>query len=636
SLLCDLDVWDARFFINSKPTCHDLPFFESFNILPLQNYLNEKFLVENYVSKPFGCVSKNYTKFEPDLEQKKLPEIILNLRIKLFLETNQNIEKRNIKQRIFWINSPTGAGKTLTLLNCAQKIIEDYQKKANSIIKIIYALPFVSIGTQVAEQINKLIFNEKDLLEAINSNIMTIDNYLTDNFWSISKDGEHEILYGKDAKWLISSWRSRYIVTTFVKLFHSILKPFKFEFLKFHRIAHSIILLDEVQCVPIQYWTIIEKTLKILASIFQCTIFLSTATRPLILNEINNLSDKHLLNKIKEDQTIDEALNRYTIYFYPSIIILEDFFKKIKEYLQKNISEDVLIVLNTRKSVFCLYEYLVKYKNNLNAEIDMLSTLILPLDRKNKIEYIKNYLKIRNNNPSMKRIIVISTQLIEAGVDFSFKVVFRDFAPLDSIVQVAGRCNRNFEHKNGTVHVVILKKNTKSKGTYFNKIYDIPNGMKIIKKFLKYSSKSPENPQFDYLFGKYYIIDEKDLRKNFEIYFNEISKNKLTNQLVNEMLNLKFKRLAEEFSLIDDKYIAPLLILSNNDTKKLFESIKKTNTLNNLFYLYSITIPINKAKNLVEMGILKVFKLNSKILFYYLPEDKVEQYYNSKTGFNIF
>jgi hypothetical protein len=220
SLLCDLDIWDARFFPKENAKQHEFPFSP-----PLKSFKDENIIV-NFVSKPFSKFSQKLKKFEPE-EPKN---VIYELRNQLFKKAN---EEELDAGGIFMLSSPTGAGKTLTLLNLAVKLSCKYEKKYSFRPKIIYGLPFISIGSQVANQISD-IFENKDNKKILSSSLLTIDNYVSDISWreeykNGSKLHEEEIkmIYGKDAKWLISTWRSEFVVTTFVKIFNSLIKPLK-------------------------------------------------------------------------------------------------------------------------------------------------------------------------------------------------------------------------------------------------------------------------------------------------------------------------------------------------------------------------------------------------------------------------
>ncbi|MBD3352801.1 MAG: CRISPR-associated helicase Cas3', partial [Candidatus Lokiarchaeota archaeon] len=482
SLLCDLDIWDARYWDhNEKHT--------TFEFYRTHQKIDDQ-LIENYVSTPFGKIRKDYNSFEPE----QPVDIIGYLRNSLFLECNKANTTTN---NIFVLNSPTGAGKTLSLLNLAFKSITGIKSP-----QIIYALPFVSIGVQVAKEIASIIGIGKEKI--YNSELLTLDTYAMDKIWKEDEETDpnaETYIKGNDARWLISSWQSQFVVTTFVKLFHRLLKPYKMNYLGFHRLHDAIIILDEVQCIPIRYWELTRIIVKNLTKILNCKIFLSTATQPAIFDssDIINIAPNHLnspisqnlfvnlknkqINEKDQSRNIRQELNRYVITYFQEPIGISIFANTLNDILFEQLmrEEDILIVVNTKKAAVYLYNSLLsKTTNGSKNRLVMLSTLVLPKDRKKIISEIKTHKERKKRNVKWTkeedinpRYIVVATQVIEAGVDLSFKYVFRDFAPLDSIIQVAGRCNRSQEYEMGYISLFQLLDDVSdgNKKSYFRQVY---------------------------------------------------------------------------------------------------------------------------------------------------------------------
>ncbi|MHA1284189.1 MAG: CRISPR-associated helicase Cas3' [Promethearchaeota archaeon] len=633
SLLYDLDIWDARFYIPEVGK-HKFSFFDKLEPIDTD-------LILKYVSKPFGVVISN----KEDIEFEKPIRPIDFLRNFLFL----SIEKEQLKpSKIYIINSPTGAGKTLTLLHSSFKIFKYFLEKYNYIPKIIYGLPFISIGIQVANQISNIMQNK---FGKIGTNIICEDNYLSEDIWeeykslNSNENTEDYIVKGYDARWLITTWRSQFIVTTFVKIFNSLLKPFKKNILKIHRMAYSIIILDEIQGLPIKYWKLANIILKGFQKIFGATIFLSTATLPNGIAPKNSiiLAKSHLDAKFNypTPKKINSLINRYYILYYPHQISLSQFIERMKEYLKQNPNKDILIVLNTRETVIKCYQS-IKNSIDENTEIIILSTLVLPKDRKDSINRIKEFLKSKLNNRHLnKRILVLSTQLIEAGVDLSFQIVIRDLAPIDSIVQIAGRCNRNMEYEQkGLIHVIYLKRD-KAKIPDMKLIYTTNNLYTIIDNFFNSATSQKISNNIDLLeqalFEAPIISDEYHLRKKLDSYYSDIIKSNLTTMLISEVSNLKFYDLAKQFELIEkNTYNFYLLPLINNEAKKIHENIKKSNKIPRNFYLHVIPISHKHKKFLEKKGFLKKqIDGSNSILYYYIEEKDFNKIYNPTSGLII-
>jgi CRISPR-associated endonuclease/helicase Cas3 len=333
------------------------------------------------------------------------------------------------------------------------------------------------------------------------------------------------------------------IVTTFVQLFHTLI-GYKNRFLKkFHNIVNSIVILDEVQNINPDYYKLIQNTFKILGERFGIYFLLITATQPEILENDTVIklidSNKYMTSDI---------FNRVKLYTETKEMKIEDFAKK---FCYTFSDENCLLVMNTKSYAKKLYEII--NENYSDYEIYCLTTNLTPYDRKIQIAEIQKYLK--NNN----KIIVISTQLIEAGVDLSFKNVYRDLGPLDSIIQVAGRCNRHneFGKVGGEMHLINLNNFNIYKRILSQYINEIVTD-------IKYESK-----------------DFYHLSKTYFHKFNFISESK---KLLNSIKELNYDTLVEgqtpisKFTLIDDaaKYNIFILRTKNaqNDMKNLI-SLKR-------------------------------------------------------------
>lgn len=358
-------------------------------------------------------------------------------------------------KHILSINVPTGTGKTLNALSVAVKI-RDYLLPREGIDRsIVYALPFTSIIDQ-----NYQVFNE--VLATVSgrepgNNILLKHHYLADGFYKTSENNDEYLEYSPlESRFIIEGWNSSIIVTTFVQLFHSLITNRNSASRKFHRIVNSIIVLDEVQAIPHKYWHLLRQICNYMAAYLDTYFIFVTATLPLIFpeDEICELvADKehyyHALNRIKLEVNIDEIID---INEFREIVIQEALANKEK---------DILVVMNTIKSAQVVYEALI---NKLDAEENSfyyLSSHVLPVERRNRIERIKL--------EQGERKIAVSTQLIEAGVDIDMDIVFRDMGPLDSVNQVAGRCNRNLSKGQGVVKLYYIKRGKRTDSSY---IYD--------------------------------------------------------------------------------------------------------------------------------------------------------------------
>jgi CRISPR-associated endonuclease/helicase Cas3 len=218
---------------------------------------------------------------------------------------------------------------------------------------------------------------------------------------------------------IIEGWNAEIICTTFVQFFQTLLSNKNSNLRRFHQLNNSIIILDEIQQIPIEYWKLIQNLLLDISKYLNLDIILATATEPSIFeeNQIFRLCDStKYFNNLNRQKYIIELEAKTILEFCDSLEFQED-----KSYL---------FIMNTISAAKDLYKLL---DEKLNCKIGFLSTHIIPKQRLKRIKEIKD----------KKYRVVVSTQLVEAGVDIDFDVVYRDLSPLDSIIQSAGRCNRN-------------------------------------------------------------------------------------------------------------------------------------------------------------------------------------------------
>lgn len=324
---------------------------------------------------------------------------------------------------------PTGGGKTLSSLVWAiRHALHNGQKR------IIIAIPYTSIIVQTASILRK-IFGEDNVLEH-HSNVDP----------ELIKD---ETLREK-MKLATENWDYPIIVTTNVQLFESMFsnKPSKCR--KLHNIANSVIILDEVQTIPVDYLQPIVDSLKTYGKLFNVSVLFTTASQPVLSGLIEGCNPKASfsgIDKVAEivppELELHKKLRRVDLEFDNT----GKSYDEVAGMLCRH--KRVLCIVNTRKDAKELYERLPQEGITLH-----LSKMMCPDHIRETIEKIKDALKDDRN----EIIRVISTQLIEAGVDIDFPVVFRQEAGLDSILQAAGRCNREGKKDKCVTYVFSLSK----------------------------------------------------------------------------------------------------------------------------------------------------------------------------------
>lgn len=373
------------------------------------------------------------------LEDKKKNDILNRARQKAYIEVTEMAANVSAERRIYSISLPTGLGKTFTSVSFALKLSKRLSDDKLP-YKIIYCLPFTSIIDQnftVLEDVYQTVIGKKP-----DTSIMLKHHYLSDVFYKGKQDYDIE-----KSRHLIDSWESSMIITTFVQFFHTLFGNVNNPLIKFSAMQNTIVILDEIQSIPYKYWLLLNLVLSEIANRLNMYFILVTATQPLIFNEEKD-EIKELVTRREEYFSL---FNRTTIF--PRLnqpMHIEDFCDDMLEMIQQNPDKDILIVLNTIKSAKQVFNYiqesdLDEHKN----ELIFLSTAVIPKHRRDRILSI--------NKNTKKRKIVVSTQLIEAGVDIDMDIVVKDIGPWDSIIQAAGRANRHNQNKLGHVYVYILK-----------------------------------------------------------------------------------------------------------------------------------------------------------------------------------
>ncbi|MEG6615828.1 CRISPR-associated helicase Cas3' [Peptococcaceae bacterium 1198_IL3148] len=332
-------------------------------------------------------------------------------------DTKVNKIRRNIQakcvqmakedQGVFSLSVPTGGGKTLSSLAFALEHAKVHQLK-----RIIYVIPYTSIIEQNADVFRSVLG----------------ENQVVEHHASIDEDDISTKL-----RLAAENWDAPVIVTTSVQFFESLFAAKPSRCRKLHNIVGSVIILDEAQLVPIEFLAPILETMQLLVDHYHVTFVISTATQPAFKERVVDGQPFKGLKNIKEIMGDEEEVK----LLYQSLIRYQVQFPKDSQTISswEQISEElihyeqVLCIVSDRKSCRELHKLMPKGTYHLSA-------LMCGQHRSEIIEEIKQRLK------SGEPVRVISTQLVEAGVDLDFPVVYRALAGLDSIAQAAGRCNR--------------------------------------------------------------------------------------------------------------------------------------------------------------------------------------------------
>ncbi|MDF9407071.1 MAG: helicase Cas3 [Pelotomaculum sp. PtaB.Bin013] len=395
----------------------------------------------------YGCVS-DYLDRKPIRKPNESLTVRREKARRTMLGVIDGLSNDDIKNvRFFTLTAPTGIGKTLSSLQCALRLQERIKEIENYTPRIITAIPFINIIEQTKKEYEN-VFNNKLRL--------VVHHRLGD--FSVKAGSNEETPIDK-ALLEVESWEGDIILTTFVQLFQSIFTGQNRLLKKINKLAGSIVILDEAQAIPEKYMPLIGAVLQKISTYWGTRFILMTATQPKILDFGNLL----LNDKKNPEKQVISLLPDYPEYFKDlkrtKFIPLLDRKLDTKEFIslfqeKGDVKKSTLVVVNTIKRSVEIYREIKKILKNNGCEVPVyyLSTNIIPKKRSEVIAQVKTLLD--NEQP----VILVSTQTIEAGVDLDFYMAFRDFAPLDSLIQTAGRVNR--EGKKGEylpVYIVQLE-----------------------------------------------------------------------------------------------------------------------------------------------------------------------------------
>jgi CRISPR-associated endonuclease/helicase Cas3 len=433
----------------------------------------------------------------------------------------------------------------------------------------------------------------------VTSDMLLLNHHLGDIYFCTSEEN-----YDSDkSRILIESWESEFIVTTFVQLFHTLLSNRNSMLIKFNKLAKSIFIIDEIQGLPLKYWKLISQLLDETLRMFDSYAIIMTATKPLYFDETKGIE---LIN-------FDwSQLDRY-IVDAKTYAHTQDM-KSFIDIFPVESDKTYLFVLNTVKEATDFYNFLKEKIPKQQEKIGFLSTHVTPEERIQRINGVKN--------GAIKYLV--STQIVEAGVDIDFDVVVRDMAPLDSIIQSAGRCNRSGEHYTGQVYVTRFTNAQNKDKTFGSYIYD-KTLLEITENLLK------DN-----------VFHEKDLESLFKRYESDIQKKKdtegLSDILYKNVINLNYsgENGITSFQVIDEKFPKiDIFIELNSDAADVFQRYRQIKEIRNIFerkrafseiknqfYKYVISIP-STTQNIPPVD----------SDFLYVPIGNLTDYYDPDTGF---
>jgi len=423
------------------------------------------------------------------------------------------------KHRTFSLTYPTGAGKTAILLGLSSEIIRRVGER-----RTVYSIPFLSITEQIFDIIeNKVFSDDKDCIKRIDCKASPVEKYDVEddlNSTLIKRVTKfmRKILKGKTLReevvdrllrqdYMEASFDYSFIVTTFVQFFQGFTTVSNRGLMRYAHLKGSILLVDELQALSPGLYTFFVALIDAFCRKFDSYAVFSTATMPYLQIPDSSRGAKEMFRDYTPPVEIgDKRFYSHPIFNRYEIRVLDPLYDAMSLSLTVA-KHDVptLIVLNTVNDSCDVYNIL---KNMVDCKVYLINGNFHAKNRRIILRRVKKHIKKR------ERVFLVSTQLIEAGVDIDFDVVYRDIAPLPNIIQTAGRCNREGKLDRGHVYVFrfVDDKLDIRASTIYNGFPDGP--------FLSYAMQT--------FFGSgKSVYEEKDLLPVQEGFFKYIADNLL-------------------------------------------------------------------------------------------------------------
>ncbi|WP_338813361.1 CRISPR-associated helicase Cas3' [Bernardetia sp. Wsw4-3y2] len=567
-------------------------------------------------------------------------ENLNKLRQKMAIEVINKV-RQNADKNLFYIEAPTGGGKTNLSMLAAMELLKENEE----LNKVFYVFPFTTLVTQTYKSIKKTLgLNENQIVQLHSKAGLTAkesDNKTEEN------QGEVDADYGEEKKNYIDNLfiNFPFCLMTHIKFFDILKTNEKETNYILHRLANSVVVIDELQAYNPQHWDKLIYLIKQYAQFFNIRFIIMSATLPK-LSKIEVLEKDtsdfvYLLENAKTDYFQNENFGK-RVSFNFDLLEDKDFdleklaiqvVEKSKEYAPKDFGK-----AKPKGSVYTIVEFIFKKsatdfedkikgyqkeKGKFFDKVFVLSGTILEHRRK----YIINSLK--NDQNRNKKILLITTQVVEAGVDIDIDLGFKNISLIDSDEQLAGRINRNVNKENCMLY--LFDKDDASV------LYGSDWRFQIINKDKKISEEDLRN-----------ILEKKDFDRLYNLVFEKIDlKNEDTmtvnfSNYKNHFQNLEFTSAHRNFQLIEQKNLSifvpiPIPIKVENEKGEKLDEVFSKEELNFLEKAgkYSFDDDEVKGEEVFELYI-DLIKNRNKDFLKQKSDFKILQGVMSKFIFSLF
>lgn len=518
-----------------------------------------------------AALKKLYDHCEALGKNSRADPVLNQFRNRLFERCGQAGERNG---GLFTLTAPTGTGKTLALLHFALRHCQYTGKR-----RIFVVLPFLSLIEQSAQVYREILPH-------------------------VMEDHSQSRL-PEEMRDHAARWDQPFIVTTSVRFFESLFSDRPTDCRKLHNLANSVILFDEAQSLPVSVLSPTLKVMKELCSRYGCSVVFSTATQPDYtgLQEV----DWPASELLPEYNVFYKALRRTSAHWeIDAPTLLEDIAERMAQ--QRN----VCAIVNLRAHARKLYQALAQHCPK--EEVFLLSTDLCPAHRTEVIETIHR--RQKEKLPCR----VVSTQCIEAGVDLDFDCLYRALAPLEAIIQAAGRCNRNGKSTCGELYVFIPAEDRLYPDSHYE------NGATIVR------AMQMQHP-ID-------IHDPESIRRYYRQLLGTFRGDKKSRALEKALAERDFPAVSETYRLIEQQGVQ--IIVPYEEQKVLYETLRaealKTGLTKSLLRLAAPLMVTCYDREMVERVCEPLFfagKTRQETLesSYYVVLSGQENCYDGKVGF---
>lgn len=544
-------------------------------------------------------------KYNPKSSLEHIEDINI-LRNELFLESENNL-KQNFSEDIFYLEAPTGSGKSNMAMNLSFKLIEEIQ----NLNKINYIYPFNTLIEQNIKTIKKIFNDDENIMNdiAVVNSVTPIKVYEEEN-------EDEDINYKKS---LLNRQFLNYpmILSTHVTLFDTMFGNTRQSAFAFHQLANSVIVLDEIQCYRNIIWTEIITFLKYFCQILNIKVIIMSATLP----NLNNLLEGNIksINLIENRERYfknhlfkDRVTSEYDLLNEKASI--DDIYNHVVENSHKN--KKIVLEFINKKSAYSFYNRL-KDDDKIDTVVELMTGDDNLVERERIID------RILSEEVNKKGIILVATQVVEAGIDIDMDIGYKDISILDSEEQFMGRINRSCL-KRGELYFFDLDKS--------NRIYQ-----EDIRSNKEFTLEVEDNRNIlkEKNYDEYYCKILREIKKNNK----QLNDNNVNEFFIKDVAYLNSATIKERMKLIKDDlwsvsvYFCRRITLRNNnivDGKEVWEEYKDLLKDNNMDYAQK-QIRLSKIKSKMNYFIYKVNKNSG-----YIYDDQIGEIYCIDNGEEYF